>query len=229
MRLRYKGVIFDLDGTLADTIEDIAASVNRALRARSYPEHPAGDYKAKVGWGIKRLAWLSLPEDVQRDKTLGEEISALIAADSAAFYGETPLAHSRPYPGIGEVLSSLRQMKIKTAVLTNKPDPVAQKVIAGLFPPGTFDIVRGEIMGGSRKPDPSCVWDLLLELNLSPADIIFTGDSEIDMESAVSAGCFPLGVEWGYRSRETILAGGARRIINKPEELLDFFIDKERI
>ena len=218
MKFKYKGIIFDLDGTLVDTLEDIAASMNRALKTRGFPEHPAEDYKSKVGWGIKRLAFLSLPEESRSD-----ELAALVAADSAAFYAETPLVHSKPYPGISEVLSSMRQMKIKTAVLTNKPDPVAQKVIAGLFPPGTFDIVRGETMEGSRKPDPSCVWDLLLEMDLSPAEIIFIGDSEIDMETAVSAGCFPLGASWGYRSQETILSGGAKRIIQTPKELLDFF------
>jgi len=218
MKMKYKGVIFDLDGTLVDTIEDIAVSMNRALSSRGFPELSAESYKEKVGWGIKRLAFLSLPEEARN-----EETAALVAADSARFYAETPLLHSRPYPGILELIGELGRKKIKMAVLTNKPDPVAQKVVAGLFPQGSFFSVRGEVFGKPRKPDPACVWEILIELDVTPADIIFAGDSEIDAETAVSSGCFPLGVSWGYRPRTTIEQAGARRIIDTPEELLGFF------
>ena len=218
MNLKHKGVIFDLDGTLVDTLEDIAVSMNRALKLRGFPELPAEEYKEKVGWGVKRLAFLSLPPQAR-----SEETAALVAADSARFYAEKPLCFSRPYPGILELVGELGRKKIKTAVLTNKPDPVAQKVIAGLFPPGSFIVVQGEVSVKPRKPDPACVWELAVGMDLTPADIIFVGDSEIDMETAVSSGCFPLGVSWGYRPRETIEKAGARRIIERPEELLDFF------
>ena len=218
MKVKYKGVIFDLDGTLVDTIEDIAVAMNRALSSRGFPELPSESYKEKVGWGIKRLAFLSLPEEAR-----SEENAALVAADSARFYAETPLVHSRPYPGIPELIGELGRRKVKMVVLTNKPDPVAQKVIAGLFPQGSFLSVRGEVNGKPRKPDPACVWELLIELDVTPADIIFAGDSEIDAETAVASGCFPLGVSWGYRLRETIEQAGARWIIDTPEELMDFF------
>jgi len=224
MKYKYKGIIFDLDGTLVDTIEDIASSLNRVLREHDYPEHDPEEYKAKVGWGVQKLAFLSLPLELQKNEKEANEIAKKISASSSAYYAENPLVYSKPYPGINEVLSVLRQKKIKTAVLTNKPDIVAQKVMAGLFPAGSFDFVRGEIIGGKRKPDPDCVWDILLELNLNPADIIFIGDSEIDMECANAAGCFPLGVDWGYRCREAISGGGARKIIQRPEELLEYFI-----
>ena len=224
MKYKYKGVIFDLDGTLVDTLEDIAASMNRALEMKGFPPHPAGAYMEKVGWGIKQLALLSLPEDVQKDRGKADELAVQLSSESASYYAGNPVKLSKIYPGIEEVLSFLRQKKIKLSVLTNKPDPVAQKVIKALFPPGSFDIIRGEIMGGSRKPDPQCVWDILVELDLNPADTIFIGDSEIDMETAVNAGCFPLGADWGYRSREILLEGGAKKIISKPEELLEFFI-----
>lgn len=108
-------------------------------------------------------------------------------------------------------------------VLTNKPDPVAQKVVAGIFPHGTFASVRGEISGKPRKPDPDCVWETLVEMDITPADVVFAGDSEIDMETAVVSGCFPLGVSWGYRPRQTLERAGARRIIENPDELLEFF------
>ncbi|MCL2382376.1 MAG: HAD family hydrolase [Treponema sp.] len=218
MKVKYKGIVFDLDGTLVDTIEDIAASMNRALDCHGFPGHTPDQYKEKVGWGIKRLAFLSLPENAR-----SEETAARVAADSARFYSETPLVHTRPYPGIPELLGELVRKKIKLVVLTNKPDPVAQKVVAGLFPSGTFSSVRGEVAGKPRKPDPACVWELLVELDITPADVIFTGDSEIDIKTALACGSFPLGVSWGYRPRATIEEAGARQIIDRPGELLDFF------
>ena len=218
MKMKYKGVIFDLDGTLIDTMEDIAASMNRVLKLRGLPELPAGEYREKVGWGAKRLAFLSLPEEARQ-----EETAALVAADWTRLYTENPLVFSRPYPGILELTGELARKKIRTAVLTNKPDSAAQKIIAGLFPPGSFTCVKGETAGSPRKPDPACVWELLLNLDLTPADIVFAGDSDVDIETALSSGCYPLGVSWGYRSIEVIREAGARRIIEKPEELLDFF------
>ena len=216
MKPKYTGVIFDLDGTLVDTLEDIAASMNHAMKTRGFPALAAEAYRDKVGWGIKRLAYLALPEEAR-----SEEIAAELAACASAYYAEHPLVKSKVYPGIAELIAALVRKKVKTVVLTNKPDPAAQRVIAGLFAPGTFSIVQGEIIGKPRKPDPACVWDLLIELDITPANAIFVGDSQVDMETAVSSGCFPLGVSWGYRSVKTIESAGARRIIDKPEELLE--------
>ena len=218
MKLKYKAVIFDLDGTLVDTLGDIAVNMNMALKRRGFPELPEEKYRDKIGWGIKRLAFLALPEEAQN-----EETAAQIAMEAAALYAENPLVHSKPYPGISELIGTLRQKKIKTAVLTNKPDPVAQKVITGLFPPSSFDIVQGEMSGRPRKPDPACVWEILVDLDFTPANVIFTGDSEVDMEIAIASGCFPLGVSWGYRSLEAIFRAGAKRVIEEPEEILEFF------
>jgi len=218
MKKKYKGVIFDCDGTLVDTLEDIGASMNRALKLRGFPELTSEEFRGKVGWGFKRLAFLSLPEEA-RD----EETAALLSAEALDFYAEAPMVYSRIYPGIDALVGTLRQNKIKTVVLTNKPDRVTQKLIAGLLPPLSFDIVQGETDGKPLKPDPACVWELLVELDLTPAGVILVGDSEIDMETATEAGCFPMGVSWGYRSLETVIAAGARRIIDKPEELLEYF------
>ena len=218
MKLKYKGVIFDLDGTLVDTLEDIAASMNKALLKRGFPELPAAEYRDKIGWGIKRLAFLSLPIEARC-----EEISVALAHDAANFYAENPIVYSRPYPGITELINELKQKKIKTAVLSNKPDAAAQKVITGLFQPASFDLVQGELEGRMRKPDPSSVWELLVDIDITPKDVIFMGDSEIDMETAVSSGCYALGVSWGYRSIETIIAAGAKRIIETPKDLLKLF------
>ena len=218
MKSKYKGIIFDLDGTLIDTLEDLAASVNKALKLRGFPELPAEEYRGKVGWGFNQMALLALPED-KRNK----ETADLVALDAVKFYEETPLLYSRPYPGINELLSTLKQRKIRMSILTNKPNHAAQMVISGLFPKDLFERVNGHIVGNPRKPDPASVWELLVELDLTPASVIFVGDSEVDMETAVTSGCYALGVSWGYRSRDTIEKAGAKKIIDKPEELLGFF------
>jgi phosphoglycolate phosphatase len=192
--------------------------MNKALEKHGFPAVKTEDYKEKVGWGLRRLALLCLPHDCP-----GKDVMAdAVAQDAVQFYTEAPLAFTTVYPGVLELIAELRQRKIKTAVLTNKNNPTAQLVVAGLFPQGSFDIVQGEISGRPRKPDPACVWELTVELGLSPSDILFAGDSEVDIETAVNSGCFPLGVSWGYRSRETIIKAGARHIIDRPQELLEF-------
>jgi phosphoglycolate phosphatase len=217
--MRFKCVIFDLDGTLVDTIEDIAASMNRALEVHGFPPAPLGEYPKIVGWGIKKLAYLALPAGV-REGEAGETTAAAVARDAARFYAEKPLVRSRPYPGISRILAELRGKNIKTAVLTNKPDPVARLVIEGLFSFDSFDAVYGERPGVPRKPDPASAWDILLELDRTPRETIFVGDSEIDMETAHAAECHALGVSWGFRPREVLERAGADRIIDRPEELL---------
>jgi len=218
--MKHKCVIFDLDGTLVDTLQDIAASMNKALELHGFPILEVETYRDKVGWGIRRLASLCLQAVGVDDSP---ENAELVAADAVRFYTEEPVVKTTVYPGMLELVAELRRKKIKMAVLTNKNDPTAQLVISRLFPANSFNIVRGEIRGSPRKPDPACVWDLLVEMDINPSDVIFAGDSEVDMETAVSSGCFPLGVSWGYRSRETIINAGACRVIDTPQEILHFF------
>ncbi|GHV12064.1 phosphoglycolate phosphatase [Spirochaetia bacterium] len=217
--MKYRCIIFDLDGTLVDTIGDIAASMNRALVLHGFPGRVAEEYKKIVGWGIKKLAWAALPAEAQ-----SEETAALLAADAAGFYAEKPLVYSKPYPGIPELLAELGRKKIRCAVLSNKPDPVTALVVEGLFP-GAFACIRGDRPGSKRKPDPATAWEILADLGYTPGETIFMGDSEIDMETARNIGCFPLGVSWGFRPRETLEAAGAARIIDSPKELLDLIQD----
>ncbi|WP_169312614.1 HAD family hydrolase [Leadbettera azotonutricia] len=215
MIMKYKGIIFDCDGTLVDTLGDISASMNKALKGKGYPALPEEAYTDKVGWGIKRLAFLCLPEDVRSD-----ELSAQVAADAVAFYAQSPLIYTKPYPGILSLVSELKSRKLKLAVLTNKPDPIARLVIGGLFPPSSFDAIYGDITGKPRKPDPACTWEILVELGLTTRDVIMAGDSEVDIETAKASECFAVGVTWGYRPRKVLESSGALRIIDKPEELL---------
>jgi phosphoglycolate phosphatase len=214
--MKFKCVIFDLDGTLVDTLGDIALSMNRALESQGFKPVPEGEYKTMVGWGIKRLAYLALPPESREEARVEE-----LAASAARFYAEKPLVYSKPYPGILEMLGELKRKKLRTAVLTNKPDPVAQMVIEGLFPPAYFDEVLGDTAEFPRKPNPASAWDLIMRLDSTPRDTIFVGDSEVDMETALAAECHALGVSWGFRSREALEKAGAQRIIDNPWDLLE--------
>jgi phosphoglycolate phosphatase len=214
--MKFRCVIFDLDGTLVDTLADIALSMNSALEAHGFPRLPEDAYSSLVGWGIRRLAYLALPEAARNESS-----AMAVAADAARFYAERPLVHSKPYPGIVELIAELKRLKIKTAVLSNKPDALTQQVIDGLFPRYCFDIVQGETADFPRKPDPASTWDILIQLGFPPRETIFAGDSEVDMETARAAECCALGVSWGFRSREALLKAGALRIIDSPGELLE--------
>ncbi|MDR2111054.1 MAG: HAD family hydrolase [Spirochaetaceae bacterium] len=212
--MKFRCVIFDLDGTLVDTIDDIAGAMNRALVSQGFSPVPPGAYPSMVGWGFRRLAYLSLPPAAREDTT----VEALTAA-AVRFYAERPIVHSKPYRGIPELAADLRRKKIKTAVLTNKPDPVARLVVGGLFPRGSFDAVYGDRPGFPRKPDPAGVWEILMELDKTPRETILVGDSEIDVETAHASGCHALGVSWGFRGRAALETAGADRIIDRPGEL----------
>jgi phosphoglycolate phosphatase len=214
--VKYRCVLFDLDGTLVDTIDDIALSMNRALESQGFPAREPAEYPALVGRGIRNLARDCLPPGERTEENTGRVTEA-----AARFYAEKPVVRSRPYPGIPGLLAGLSQLKIRCAVLSNKPDAVARLVIGRLFPPDSFDLVQGEIPGVPRKPDPGAAWDILVSLGCTPRETIFMGDSEVDMETARNIGCFPLGVSWGFRPVETLEKAGAARIIQNPEELLD--------
>ena len=219
---KYRCIIFDCDGTLLDTLEDIAATMNRALLLHGFPQVPVEKYRDMVGWGIYRLATLALPEEARTDiniQTVGDCAAKLLA--------ELPEEKSKtvPYPGISELLMELsnykdsRSKKIALAVLSNKTDSALRRTIGKSFPGITFDAVYGLRPGIPAKPDPSMVWELLTEIDNLPQDTIFVGDSEIDIETARNANCYPLGVSWGFRTRSVLEAAGAARIIDKPEEL----------
>jgi phosphoglycolate phosphatase len=213
--MNYHCVLFDLDGTLVDTIEDIAGAMNRALECHGFPVLPVERFPGMVGRGIGRLALDALPGDAKNEETARQ-----VAADAARFYTEKPLIHSKPYPGIRELVKTLGEMKVRTAVISNKPDAITRLVVEGLFPAGSFRVVQGEKAGVPRKPDPSSVWEMLVRLDGSPRETVLAGDSEVDMETARNAGCFALGVSWGFRPRRILEEAGAALIVDRPEDIL---------
>ncbi|MDR0464958.1 MAG: HAD family hydrolase [Treponema sp.] len=222
--MKYKCVIFDCDGTLLDTLGDIACAMNKALVLHGYPLIPQIQYRDMVGWGIYKLAELSLPQEARTDSNI-----KTLADCAAHFMEEENKSLTKPYPGIAEMLSKLSDIKLphtkklSLAVLSNKPDSVLRQVVKNFFPYIYFDAVYGMRPGMKPKPEPEMTWELLAEIDCLPQDAIFAGDSEVDIETARNAGCFPLGVSWGFRSREKLEEAGAARIIDKPGELLEFF------
>jgi phosphoglycolate phosphatase len=224
--MKYRCVVFDLDGTLVDTIRDIAEAMNKSLTFHGFSPVPPEKYPEMVGWGINKLAWLALAES--KDEKAAGENAEKVAAAAARFYAETPLAYSKPYPGIPELVAELARERVSMAVISNKPDPVTRLVINGLFPENPFRAVRGEIPGTPRKPDPGAVWELLAQMDRSPRETVLVGDSEIDMETAHNVGCLALGVSWGFRPRSVLEKVGAGRIIDTPGEMLNLIRNPRR-
>ncbi|GHV78441.1 phosphoglycolate phosphatase [Spirochaetia bacterium] len=217
--MRFKCIIFDLDGTLVDTIGDIAAAMNHALEEGGFPILSQEQYAKIVGNGLRTLASKALPPEARDEKTVDAAYRSALT-----YYRDHPADHSRPYPGIPELLAGLRgksdrKSAVKTAVLSNKADHLTQMVIGKFFPPYTFDLVIGERPGIPRKPDPASTWELITELDGSPRETLFVGDSEVDAATAQAAECSFLGVSWGFRSRAALEAAGAGRIIDRPAEL----------
>jgi phosphoglycolate phosphatase len=219
----YSCVLFGLDGTLVDTLADIAAAMNHALAKHGQPPLEPEAYRPLVGNGIRRLAYDALPERAKADA-----LAQAVAAEAARYYAEHPADYARPYPGIVQAVGELKRRKVKTAVLSNKPDAVTQLVIAALFPAELFDGVAGERPGVARKPDPESSWELLAALDRTPRQTMFVGDSEVDMQTARNIGCLPVGVRWGFRTAAAIKEAGAALILNRPEEILLTALGKDR-
>lgn len=212
-----KAVIFDLDGTLADTIEDLAGAMNRSLRKRGLPEHDFGKYKLFVGDGFRNLVVRSLPEASKSDALIQE-----IWFEAAAYYAERCLDMTRPYPGIDSLLAALAERGVGLAVLSNKPDELTKKVTAGLFPGARFGLVRGETADFPRKPDPASALDACARLGAAPSEALYLGDTAVDMKTARAAGILALGAAWGFRGESELRAAGADAILERPLDLLEY-------
>jgi phosphoglycolate phosphatase len=214
--MKYRCVIFDMDGTLANTIDDLTLHINKALEERGFAPVPVEEYLKMQGREIDALVTNALPTG-GADPQLVKEL----AHRAIAIYSETSHRLTKVYPGIPELLLELKRKKIKCAALSNKPDRMLNAEIAFLFPPGTFDQAYGARPDIPAKPDPASLWELLSELEVTPRDTIFAGDSDTDIKTALAAGCHALGVSWGYGNVPALKAAGAQRIINEPRELLE--------
>ncbi len=215
--MHFEAVIFDLDGTLLDTLEDIAGSANSALTARGFATHPADAYRYFIGEGVNMLISRALPVENRNDE--------IVADCTKAFrdnYNRNWNINTRPYDGVKKLLYSLSAGHVKTAVLSNKPHDFAQRCIREFFPSMGFEMVMGQRDEIPEKPDPAGALEIAHTLGIRPSQFLYLGDSGVDMETALRAGMFPVGALWGFRPREELMQHGAQALIERPMELLKF-------
>jgi len=217
-----RALIFDLDGTLLDTLADLADSGNAALAALDLPEHPQDAYRYFVGLGIEELVCRMLPENRRDPATVRAALEHVTVEYKRRWRDKT-----LPYPGIPELLETLRRRGLPVCVLSNKPQHYTELTVEAFFPGHPFTFVRGARPEVPNKPHPAGALALAAELGLSPGRIVFVGDSATDMKTARGAGMLPVGVLWGFRDAAELTGNGAARLIARPDELLDVLDGRE--
>lgn len=215
-----KIVIFDLDGTLLNTLDDLAAASNHALAAMSLPQHPVEAFRMFVGNGVPKLVERMTPEARRGDTVL----LSRLRQEFDDYYGAHGQDFTRPYDGVILLLDELLNWGVKLAILSNKPHGFVQTLVPHYFGE-RFAAIYGQRAGYPAKPDGSLVEEVLAALGGSAEEAVYLGDSGVDMETARNGGVFSIGVLWGFRGREELLAHGARALIEKPEELLPYLFD----
>ncbi len=211
--MRYNVAVFDMDGTILDTLEDLKNSVNFALRGAGFPERTLDEIRTFVGNGIRLLVERSVPEGTSAEKT--DECFAVFKKH----YAEHSLDKTRPYDGITALLENLRARGVKTAVVSNKIDSAVQELCATFFD-GLFDASVGEREGVARKPAPDSVFTALKEMNVTAENAVYIGDSEVDVATARNSGLPCIAVLWGFRSKELLEKLTPEYIVEKPEQIL---------
>jgi phosphoglycolate phosphatase len=211
----FRAVVFDLDGTLIDTLADIATATNRVLRQHEYPEHPLEAFRMLVGSGVRTLMVRALPESVRQD-------DELVTDCVAGFHHEYDTCwhdQSQLYDGIAELLDRLTQCRLPLTVLSNKPHAFTVKCAEHFLARWPLALVLGQREGIAHKPDPAGALEIAQHLAVKPQQCLYIGDTSVDMQTATAAGMYALGVAWGFRTREELLRHGADRVINHPREL----------
>lgn len=212
-----KLVIFDLDGTLLDTIADLAASTNYALEGNGFPTHAVNAYRFFVGNGVTKLFERALPEGERTPENI-EKIRALFIP----YYNSHNMDHSRPYPGMVELLSTLQDAGVKLAVASNKYQAATEKLVAHFFPGISFARVLGQREGVPTKPDPSIVNEIVATAGVRKADVLYVGDSNVDMQTAQQGGVEACGVTWGFRPATELAAYRPALLAERAEEILTY-------
>lgn len=213
--------IFDLDGTLLNTIEDLGRAANYALEVNGYPTHSIASYPFFVGNGVRRLIERVLPEDQRTAETVDH-----LLIDFKAYYNEHNTDFSVPYDGIYDLLKALNDKGVAIAVASNKYQQATEKLINHYFPDITFVAVEGQKENVPVKPDPSIVFGILAKAKIPKAETIYIGDSGVDMETARRACVDSVGVIWGFRPEKELVENHADNIVRKPSEILPLIFGK---
>jgi phosphoglycolate phosphatase len=214
--MRFSAVLFDLDGTLLDTLQDLADSANEALARHGFPAHPRDAYRYFVGDGVAMLFLRALPPEGRR-----QDVIAHCSETFREVYGWRWNALTRPYDGILELLRRLTARQVALAVLSNKPDDFTRRCVAELLPGHAFAVVLGQRPEIPLKPDPTGALEIRERLGVPSERIAYVGDTATDMQTAMAAGMFRVGALWGFRTRAELLAGGAEVLISHPLDLLE--------
>lgn len=212
--MKYDAVIFDLDGTLTDTLDDLKNSVNYALGEFGFPERTFDEVRSFVGNGVRRLIYLSVPENTPQETA--EECLKVFKE----YYKSHSLINTKPYDGIIVMLQELRNQGIKTAVVTNKMHEAAQEIVK-IFFDGLIGTTVGQVDDVAQKPQPDGINLVLSKLSVSKERAVYVGDSEVDCITAKNAGMLCIGVTWGFRDRYVLLENGASYIIDSPEQIFE--------
>lgn len=211
----FSAVFFDLDGTLLDTLGDIADSANRVLRELNLSTHNTDSYRHFIGNGVEMLMKRALPESRQDRATIESSTQAF-----RRIYNQHWNVYTKPYDGVIDTLKELADRHLGLAVLSNKPDDLTKKCVRGFFPNCPFDVVTGHNNATPPKPHPAEANRIAEAMGVSPKKILFVGDSAVDMETARSAGMYPVGALWGFRSLEELRDSGAQILIEHPLDIL---------
>ena len=209
-------VIFDLDGTLLNTIGDLAVACNAVLAMRGLPQHTYDEYCHFVGNGIMRLVERALPEELRTPYTV-----AAVRADFVKYYTEHIDVYTKPYEGIPELVAEIARRGIRIAVASNKFQAGTEKLIRLFFPGVEFAAVFGQREGVPLKPDPAVVGEILALTGVAKERELYVGDSGVDMQTAAAAGVRSVGVTWGFRERTELEEAGARHIVDNPAKILE--------
>lgn len=208
-----RGIMFDLDGTLADSLGDLANATNAALAALGCPTHPREKYRVLVGDGARVLCERALP--AERRDLVEETLRRMRTHYDAHCFDETRL-----YPGIAELVTELHRRKYRLAVLSNKPDVFTKRMIEHYFQPNPFDAVVGHRVEVPLKPDPASALAIARQLDVPAKEWLYLGDTNTDMQTAKNAGLRAVGVTWGFRDREELVGSGAEVIVTAPDQVL---------
>lgn len=217
--MRFKAVCFDLDGTLLDSLTDLADCSNSLLLKRGFPEHPVDAYRYFVGDGAKMLMTRVLPEEVRNESIIEE-----CRQDFETAYRKCWDQQTLPYKDIPELLDALNDRQLKLTVLSNKPNEFTILMVEKLLADWKFEMVLGQRQGVPRKPDPAGMLEICQKLEIPADKFLYLGDTATDMKTAVAAGCFPVGVLWGFRTEEELRDNGASAIVKTPLDVLDLLI-----
>ncbi|MDP4186099.1 MAG: HAD family hydrolase [Bacteroidota bacterium] len=213
--MNFKGIIFDLDGTLINSLEDLADSMNNVLHHFNYPVHEVAAYNFFIGKGIRNLVRVTLPEPNRDEQTVEKCYRMMMET-----YSNNCINKTKPYNGIIDLLCELKSRNLKLSVFSNKADEFTKKIVQALMP-DFFEIIMGLSTEANKKPNPYGALQISKELGISPENMIYIGDTNVDMQTATNAGMYAVGALWGFRTKEELIASGAKQIAATPMDLLN--------